>query len=422
MSLFEIIRHYSLFLLTTTLSGYLFYKVVCCFTQPRNSIILKILIVLSLSIVGNTVIMNEDPINVTYAMVGFFLVMLLGFRGSLWPRLSVVMVLYPIMTAWNFIYFDIGMRLSSSMTDFFLDFWYRLLVSLLLLLFWFIIYRLAKSRLPGVIGYLDGRSWFFVDIISLSPFISVIIAVIITPVGREWGAYLIGLTSIVTSLGVFFLLSIFASRIRSEAEVSNLTLRAGYYRELESNQEEIRRMRHDMRNHLGVVGGLLEAGETLEARQYLDELTATTAATTRTYCANSVVNAVINAKFNLGREQGIDCSFAVDIGNILSIEALDLCTIFANTLDNAIEAAAAAPEPRLEMKARCSQGYFSYRLSNTISQPITEAVGKFLTAKRDKKNHGLGLTTVQNIVEKYSGTMEITYTATEFNVVIIIAL
>lgn len=411
---------YIMMMLPQILSGYLFYKVACCFTVPHKNILLRVAAVLSLTIVGNTVIFNEDPINVTYAMIGFFIVMLLGFRGPLLPRLSVVMVLYPIMTAWNFIFYDIGMNLFNIYNRDLLDFLYRVVGYLLLVLFWFGLYKMVCKRLPGVIEYLDTRSWFLVDIICLSPFISVIVIVIITPVGREWGAYVVGLTSILTSIAVFFLLSTFAQSIRTGVENSNLRLRNSYYSDLESEQQEIRRLRHDIRNHLSIVGGLLEGGEDVQALKYLNELTAVTASTTKTYCNNSVVNAVLNAKYRRGVEQGIDCRFSVDIGDIIAIKAVDICTIFANTLDNAIEAAFQAPNPLIIMKARCAKGYFSYNITNTKVNKVENKGSLFLTSKNDKKNHGLGLSTVTSIVEGYGGNINIEHTDSEFTIMIII--
>lgn len=411
---------YIIIMIPQILSGYLFYKVACCFATPRKNIFLRIAAVISLTIVGNTVIFNEDPVNVTYAMIGFFLVMLLGFRGSLLPRLSVVMVVYPIMTAWNFIFYDIGMQLFNIYSNDLVSFVYRIVGYLLELLFWFGLYRLVRKRLPGVIEYLDFKSWLFVDIICLSPLISVIVIVIITPYGREWGAYVVGLTSIITSIAVFFLLSLFAQSIRTRAENSNLRLRNSYYADLEAEQQEIRRLRHDIRNHLSIVGGLLEGGENQEALAYLNDITAVTASTTKTYCSNSVINAVLNAKYRRGVEEGIDCRFSVDIGDMIAIKAVDICTIFANTLDNAIEAAVLAPDPAITMKARCAKGYFSYSITNTKANKVESSGSALLTSKEDKKNHGLGLSTVTSIVESYGGNINIEHSEGEFTLTIII--
>ncbi|MDO4542389.1 MAG: sensor histidine kinase [Bacillota bacterium] len=392
--------------------------------MPKKSLILRICIVVALTMVGSIIIYNEDPVNVTYAMTGFFLVMILGFKGSLWPRISAVLVLYPIITAYNFIYPDIGYRiyLCIGMWGNGMQLIFRVVSAGIFALMWYFIYRLARKRLSGVIQYLDGRSWLFVDIICLSPFISVIVSVITTPTGREWGIYLISLASVVTSITVFFLLSSLASRVRSEAEIANLRLRNSYYRELEAKQEEIRRLRHDMRNNLGVIGGLLEGGERDEALAYLKEITAITASTTCSFCENSVVNAVLNAKYREASEKGISCDIAVDIDNVLSMDSVDICTIIGNTMDNAIEAASFTKEPFIVLKARCHNGYFSFQINNSKSNEAKISQGRFISTKEDGKNHGLGLAAVEAIVEKYAGNIDISYNENEFTVLIIIKL
>lgn len=83
------------------------------------------------------------------------------------------------------------------------------------------------------------------------------------------------------------------------------------------------------------------------------------------------------------------------------IEAVDIYTIFANALDNAIEALADAGVEKKWMKLELShQGNIIFlRFVNPVETiPVT---GK--TAKADKINHGFGLKNIRLAVEKYHG-------------------
>ena len=65
----------------------------------------------------------------------------------------------------------------------------------------------------------------------------------------------------------------------------------------------------------------------------------------RPFCKNSVVNALLNAKYNQASEQNIDCFFSISIDGFTKLDDITLCSVFANTLDNAIEACSRIPTP-----------------------------------------------------------------------------
>ena len=114
----------------------------------------------------------------------------------------------------------------------------------------------------------------------------------------------------------------------------------------------------------------------------------------------------------------------MDIDKILGIDAVSLCTIFSNTLDNAIEACLKIPETEkrhLSLKARYTDnGYFSYEIVNSKRNEVKKKKDAFLTDKKDARSHGLGIVSVSDVVRRYDGTLDITYTEDEFRVVILI--
>ena len=79
-------------------------------------------------------------------------------------------------------------------------------------------------------------------------------------------------------------------------EMENMKVRQAYYGGAGKNQLAVRKLRHDMNNHLGVIGSFLEEKEYDKALAYFKELNITAAARNRKFCENSLVNAVINAK------------------------------------------------------------------------------------------------------------------------------
>ena len=178
-------------------------------------------------------------------------------------------------------------------------------------------------------------------------------------------------------------------------------------------------------NHLAAVGGLLEQEKTEEALEYLHGLYEHTQTKSRQFCTNSIVNALLNLKYNAATEAEIDTFFHIGIDGMTEIDDISLCTLFANSLDNAIEACRKITDRekrRLSLKARYSEsGYFSLEISNSKINPVSEKQGAFMTDKDNQKMHGLGIASMKEIVERYKGTIDIQYTEESFTVVILIS-
>ncbi len=136
------------------------------------------------------------------------------------------------------------------------------------------------------------------------------------------------------------------------------------------------------------------------------------------------LSAVLNAKYNLALEHDIDCFFHIDLDKLTGIDPISLCCLFSNTLDNAIEACIKIPDPgkrHLSVKARVAEnGYFSYEITNAKVNRVSEQNGRFQSDKDEMSAHGLGLSNVREMVEKYSGTLDISYTEDTFTVTVLI--
>ena len=203
-----------------------------------------------------------------------------------------------------------------------------------------------------------------------------------------------------------------------------MKLQRVYYEELERNQTEIRRFRHDMNHQLLVIRDLFDREDREAAHAYFRELESQITPKNRCFCKNSVLNAVLNAKYSQAEDSGIDCFFHIDLPEVTAIDQVSLCSIFANTLDNAIEASRKIPEPEkrsISVKARIADnGFFSYEIKNEKRNKVLMEKGNYISDKKNKSEHGLGLSNVQRTVEKYNGTLHISYDDTSFTVVILI--
>ena len=408
-------------------AGYFFYKIECCFLTSKKGKLLFLLTWVLLSAAVTLVIFPRDPVNITVALVSLLLANGLFFKGKWIVKFSAVTVLYPIAMSLNNLHMDMGVHLyhlllpgkSDEESDIYASLSYGLVV-----LFWYLFYRLQKNSLQKIYQILDARAWLMVNIICAASFVSVLSCTYFapTPTYFIWPALA---ACIVTNVGsVRLAASYLADGIYADMERRNLQLQQNYYRELEANQKQIRKLRHDLNNHLMVVGRLFEEGKRAEAQKYFEQLSGRALSSSRTFCKNSVVNAVLNSKYNRMAEAEIDSFFHISIDKMMMIDDVSLCTIFANTLDNAVEACQKIEDKaarRISVKARYTEnGYFSYEIVNSKCNRIRMRRERFITDKADSASHGVGISSVKEIVERYGGTMDISFTEGEFKVIILI--
>lgn len=418
-------------LLIYHLQGYVFFRVIGSFLQVRRSIVCKIAAVLLGVVVCGMVIFPNDTFNITFTIPLFFVMLLIGYRSGLLVRASVILLFFPIIIGLNFLGMDIAgfifVRYAADM-----KIMNGLLLNILLLfilLFWILFMKQTEKRDTRIIEALDDRSWLLIDIICMASLAAVISCVYFTP-EKSYKVWLCMLACVVTNTGCIRLVFYLAESIRSRMEKRTLELQRNYYQELEANQTEIRRFRHDINNHFSVAAQLLEEGKHGEAMEYFRKLSGQQSSGGRVFCKNSIVNAVLNSKYDRAMKYGIDCFFHIEIEQLLFIDSVDVCTIFSNTLDNAIEACMQIErkqDRRISVKARCTEnGYFSYEIRNSKTNEIQVENGVYQTSKREGKSHGIeshgiGIENVKEAVRRYLGTIEVSYTENEFCVVVLVA-
>lgn len=92
-----------------------------------------------------------------------------------------------------------------------------------------------------------------------------------------------------------------------------------------------------------------------------------------------------------------------------SISETDLCSLFSNLLDNAIEAVSLLPEEEryINVKARCNKIMLIVETQNPVKENIKVEKGKLpKTTKANKTDHGLGLSIIEKIAKQSGGMME----------------
>lgn len=123
---------------------------------------------------------------------------------------------------------------------------------------------------------------------------------------------------------------------------------------------------------------------------------------------NSVLDTLIAGKMMSCRANNIKITCVAD-GNILDfMHVADICTIFGNALDNAIESVTLIDDPEkrlIHIAVSPKKNFVLIQINNYSENRIQLKNGYPVTTKADKRNHGFGLKSIRYTVEKYHGTI-----------------
>lgn len=173
-----------------------------------------------------------------------------------------------------------------------------------------------------------------------------------------------------------------------------------HYEALDNMRREFHSFRHDYINHMQCVSALISSNRNEEAVKYIDKLSNSKAITEKPYeCGNNILDSILTEKAELAKEY--DTEICLDGLFTHDFDPVDLCVIFSNALDNAIEACSKIGGHKLiDIKLNIQQGYQFISISN----PTNKENDDLKTTKDDKIHHGFGISNIQNAVNRHNGT------------------
>lgn len=182
------------------------------------------------------------------------------------------------------------------------------------------------------------------------------------------------------------------------------------YEDLRQKIEQGRRYRHDMRHHLRVLEGLFDEAKSAEGLQYLSTLNGQlTKLEQETCCENPTVNAVLRSYMGRAREENCKVTVTADVPQACPVDEIDLCVILANGMENAINACRNNAQKadkwiRVSVKTH-ENGNLSIKIENPFGQPVIFGRNG-LPKSQTGEQHGIGLKSVEAVVQKYDGILQ----------------
>lgn len=182
----------------------------------------------------------------------------------------------------------------------------------------------------------------------------------------------------------------------------SLEMQYQYYTNLAEKQVEVSEYRHDINNLVSTVESLVEKNISVSEGIALarDMKKKSVSMLMPSFCKNPIVNAVLWHKKKEAESAGISFDISIDKDEDFPIDRMDVCSLFANLIDNALKEAKKIPDSRVTVRAYRNIGCMFFEITNPH---IGEIKTKAAKSSRKKDNHGRGLQIVKRIAEKYNG-------------------
>ena len=185
------------------------------------------------------------------------------------------------------------------------------------------------------------------------------------------------------------------------------------YDRLAGEMEKTRRLRHDLRHHLNVLGALNAQGRQDEITEYLKQYGAVYDHLSRQkFSGDPVVDSVLEYYLTMAGEEEIDvkCRAALSEGGS-GVNAMDMTVLLGNCLENAMKAMRPLPagERRLSVEMVPARAMVLLRVQNTCA-PSGDSGGpagwEAFAVQRETDLRSVGLHSIAVIAEKYGGSAQ----------------
>lgn len=181
-------------------------------------------------------------------------------------------------------------------------------------------------------------------------------------------------------------------------------------------------VRHDIKNHMIALKNLNADKENTKFDEYVDSIiSSVNARTVYSNSENLIIDSILNYKLQTIASMEIELDVEVAIPKKLDISDYDMTIILGNLIDNAITALKKCSGKKFfSIKMNYSKGNVMITLNNTYNGEIKEKNGILLTLKNDEKNHGMGLKSIEEAVNRNNGYIKIHYDDESFKTTVIL--
>ncbi len=175
----------------------------------------------------------------------------------------------------------------------------------------------------------------------------------------------------------------------------------------DSNLNELHKIKHDIQNQYAYMGMLLKNKSYDALESYFTELTGTFAESIVPFidCGNRTLDLIFNMEHAKAQEMGVAFDVKAAVPHTLPFRDIDLCNLYANLIDNALEACAAEgiPNAKVAVTVGVRGDYLYTQITNPTKKDKSFLEKGVATTKQDRRLHGKGIGIATTIVRYCNG-------------------
>lgn len=387
-------------------------------TRLKQGIMFMVIIFFSTSL---NIITQHVNISVILAYLIYLTIAMIYFQGNIHIKMVactffvIFSMVTELLTAFLLIsVFDMGIQgLRDNLLSLLLG---GVVSKLLLMLIIEIIIRILSLKASRV----SISSWILIITIPvISIYISIISvykSVLLNQFSME--ALLLCLTMLYINLITLYLFDNIITQIDKNNQMrlreEQLLIQQKQYQNIITGYEQVKKIRHDMLNHLTSLRGYLDDAKYQEAQIYIGRLRGDLVSSVKEIISgNIVIDALINNRKKEAANNDIIFNIDIIVPCELNIDDIDLCIILGNALDNACEACHRITEENDKKEINLIMKYKNSKLLIDLRNSYNELTikcidGQYVSSKdyRMKNSYGIGFNNMTSVINKYGGTLK----------------
>lgn len=194
------------------------------------------------------------------------------------------------------------------------------------------------------------------------------------------------------------------------------------YKKLRESMEMLYALKHDIRHHFSALKTMIAEQNYGNALQYIEKFNQSEQIKTiPTLCENFAADSIIKYYMSIASDRNIDFDVDIKIPENLNINPLDLCIVLGNCLDNAIEACDKLQDSQAKqimLTSNLAGTHIIFRIANNFDGKLTK-IDNVIQSSKSEPGHGIGLSSIQETVNRYNGNVDFKYTEDRFETIII---
>lgn len=202
-----------------------------------------------------------------------------------------------------------------------------------------------------------------------------------------------------------------------------LEVQVTQFRMLKKYMEELKKIRHDYRQQMLVINGLLEKEDYEELKNYVSNYTVPLNAAYDSRCDNVAVDSITGYYARLARDNGIQTDWVLKLPKELPLPETDFCIMLGNLMENAIAGCLTLSEGKRYIHVKIdmpSPHMMVLYIENNFDGVVQKQGDVFLSTKHP--GPGIGLSSVNATVRKYQGILDIHHDEKSFEINIFLHL